>query len=144
MKNFIVLLIVISLFSFGFDRCTPQHLPTVPPYKETVVTPIAPVSPVKPVIVAPIKKTVSPVPCVLAGGRYHSGKFIGKINHQALLTMKSNRAIKVRLNVGYCSYDGVVDRYGNVSIDTQWTPGGRVTIGVYNSDTGKYLSSVLI
>jgi hypothetical protein len=72
----------------------------------------------------------------------HKVSFEGNTLKERVSNAKGKN-IKAVLNIGYCSYDVPINQDGSVTIQPEWQPPtGSITFGIYDSDTGKYLSSV--
>ncbi len=95
------------------------------------------------ILPAPEPKVVPlPVTKLKPKVRINSASYDGKILI-AKVTQTKGLKVKYILNIGYCSYEGIPNKKGNIIIQPEWTPlEGRITFGVYNPDTGKYLESV--
>jgi biopolymer transport protein ExbD len=62
-----------------------------------------------------------------------------KVNQATL----KNKNLRVRLQVGYVQYDG--ERMGNTtSITPDWTPSGTTYVGIWDTQTSRYVSSVRV
>lgn len=54
-----------------------------------------------------------------------------------------NKNLRVRLQIGYVQYDGQA-RGKITSITPDWTPSGHIYVGIWDTQTSRYVSSVRV
>lgn len=92
--------------------------------------------------VTPVKPTEkNKIVSILSVGKIQNGKARIKMTGAYL---PGN--MEVHLVIGYCYYTTKVVKDGVAEVDVEWTPPGnqRVSAGIFNADTGRYVSSILV
>ena len=132
----LAILVVIGVIYWATQCSKPVVTPT--PFNVPIETPtLAPkpeptIVPTPAPVVAPVEKRV------VISVAEQNGTYTVKISKSAIA-----KNLKVRLNIGYMVYEGKA--VGNtVTIKPEWNPQGRVTVGIWNASTERYVSSVFV
>jgi len=140
-----IAVVLFALFAIYFWPLVP--IPPKPPEPVPIVQPVSPVGASVPVKIE--KPYILAVEKVMYGCPEKS-IWIIKLNRLALHGVK-NRTIEIRLHVGYCWYNELrkIQKGGKILLDSagitpEWHPKGRVSVGLWDTKTKKYLSSVIV
>lgn len=97
----------------------------------------------------PVEQPKPPKPIFVSKVTEKDGKWIITLNKAAVEAVK-NQDVRVRLNIGYCTYESDVVNGNTVEIKPDWHPSldeSRITAGLWKrigSSEGRYLSSVVV
>lgn len=142
MKKILVwcLVVMFTVFSMNLIGCKPEK--PKKPLEQPMVEKPEPPQPHPPRLLPPPEKEF------ISAIKEVDGTWIIKLNNSATYAIKS-KGMKLRLNIGYMTYEVGQTSHGNViEFTPEWHPGGRVTAGVWNPRAGpgggKYVSSVFV